>query len=129
MNLKEITKAANNYTDETFGTSVTVDFFNECIAKINASIHCSLSFIDSNNTTYDTNDYTDLSETWLRLVVVPYVAYSIKANDSSTNEASLLLNKFENGLRELKTNKMTAIPEEARNNNFSGTTINRTVRF
>ncbi len=114
MNLAQITTAANVYTDENFNTTTAQTYANEAIAKINIELKAKLPFfgIDTND------DYTALDEKWLRTTVVPYVAYSIKMNDGSLNEADRFLRQFNQGMFTLKNNKRLAISENFRDEGF-----------
>ena len=115
MTITEITRIANNYTDEVFTTSVCLDFANEAIAKINVTLGATLPYMSL------TSDYTALDEQWIRTVIVPYVSYSIKLNDGSINESQVnFLQRFEQGMRELRKNKKQAITENYRGDNFGG---------
>ncbi len=104
MTLTEMTSAANSYTDENFKPTQCLFFVNEAIGLINAELSCELPFIDAVN-----DDYAGLSETWVRQLLIPYIAYSIKINDGSLQEASMFLRGFENGLQRLYNSKDTAI--------------------
>jgi hypothetical protein len=116
MTITEITRIANNYTDEVFTSSVCLDFANEAIAKINAMLGAKLPYYAI------TGDYstTILGDEWQRTVIVPYVSYSIKLNDGSINESQVnFLQRYEEALKELRKNKATAIPDtKDANGNF-----------
>ena len=113
MTITEITRIANNYTDEIFTTSVCLDFANEAIAKINVTLGATLPYMDL------TSDYTALDEQWIRTVIVPYVSYSIKLNDGSINESQInFLQRYEQGVRELRKNKKQAIGAQDTDGNY-----------
>jgi hypothetical protein len=113
MTITEITRIANNYTDEVFATSVCLDFANEAIAKINVSLGATLPYMNL------TSDYTALDEQWIRTVIVPYVSYSIKLNDGSINESQInFLQRYEQGVRELRKNKKQAIGAQDADGNY-----------
>jgi hypothetical protein len=115
MTITEITRIANNYTDEVFTNLVCLDFANEAIAKINVALGAALPDMTASA------DYTALASQWIRTVVVPYVSYSIKLNDGSINESQVnFLQRFEQGMRELRKNKKQAITENYRGDNFGG---------
>jgi hypothetical protein len=107
MTLTEMVVVANNYADEVFPATTGLGFANEAIARINASLGIKLPFISTIS-----ESYTALDETWVRLLIIPYITYSIKYNDGSLGEAQDVLIKFELGLRELKLSKSSAIPLE-----------------
>lgn len=117
MTITEITRIANNYTDEVFTTAVCLDFANEAIAKINIALGTVLPNMTSGD------DYTALPEQWIRTVIVPYVSYSIKLSDGSINESQVnFLQRYENGLKELKKARSTVFPKDSvyRGTNFGG---------
>jgi len=115
MTITEITRIANNYTDEVFTASVCLDFANEAIAKVNVALGATLPYMDLNT------EYTALAEQWVRTVIVPYVSYSIKLSDGSINESQVnFLQRYEQGMRELRKNKKQAISENFRGTNFGG---------
>jgi hypothetical protein len=105
MTLTEMTKSANSYTDENFSATQCLPFVNEAIGSINAELDCELPFINDVNT-----DYLALSETWIRQLLIPYIAYSIKMNDGSLNEASVFLNSYNQGMQRISDKKYSAIP-------------------
>lgn len=117
MTLLEITNAANAFTDENFETAVTVFFANEGIAMINTRLNSTLPAFNT------TADYTALSDDWLRLLIIPYISYSIKRNDSSIAEADRFFQNFLLGLAELESKKFVAIPEAFRSEDFGSTYI------
>jgi hypothetical protein len=107
MNITEITRIANNYTDEVFTTSVCLDFANEAIAKINVALGVSLPYMNL------TDSYTLLNQQWIRTVIVPYVSYSIKLNDGSINESQInFLQRYEQGVKELKKARSSIFPND-----------------
>jgi hypothetical protein len=113
MTITEITRIANNYTDEVFATSVCLDFANEAIAKINVTLGATLPYMNL------TSDYTALNEQWIRTVIVPYVSYSIKLSDGSINESQInFLQRYEQGLKELRKNKKQAIGAQDDDGNY-----------
>jgi hypothetical protein len=113
MTITEITRIANNYTDEVFATSVCLDFANEAIAKVNVTLGATLPYMNL------TSDYTALDEQWIRTVIVPYVSYSLKLNDGSINESQInFLQRYEQGVRELRKNKKQAIGAQDTDGNY-----------
>jgi hypothetical protein len=115
MTITEITRIANNYTDEVFTNLVCLDFANEAIAKINVALGAALPDMTISA------DYTALDSQWIRTVIVPYVSYSIKLSDGSINESQInFLQRYEQGIKELRKNKKQAISETYRGDNFGG---------
>jgi hypothetical protein len=116
MRISEITRIANNYTDEVFTNLVCLDFANEAIAKINVSIGVTLPYFSliSGSSPSESVDYTALPEEWIRTVIVPYVCYSIKLSDGSINESQInFLQRYENGIKELKKARSTVFPNDS----------------
>jgi len=113
MTITEVTRIANNYTDEVFTTSVCLDFANEAIAKINVALGATLPDMTSDG------DYTALASQWIRTVIIPYVCYSIKLSDGSINESQVnFLQRYEQGVRELRKNKKQAIGAQDADGNY-----------
>jgi hypothetical protein len=116
VNLTEITNAANAFCDENFDRATTIYFANEGIAVINSRLRSNLPAFDLSA------DYTALSDTYLRLLIIPYVSYSIKRNDGSIGEADRFFQNFLFGLSELESNSDSAIPEIFKTEEFGGVT-------
>lgn len=116
MTLLEITNAANAFADESFDRTITIFFANEAIAFINSRLRSKLPVFDA------VNNYTALSDDFIRLLIIPYVAYSIKRNDGSIAEADRFFQNFALGLVELESNSEFGIAEEFRNPEFGGVT-------
>lgn len=114
MTLSDMVTVANNYTDENFKSTLCLSFVNEAIGTVNAEFDCSLPFITDTEA-----DYTALSETWIRQILIPYICYSIKMNDGSVSEASVFQNSYDRGMERLKNNKFTAIPDAYQSSNFA----------
>lgn len=113
MTLTDITNIANNYTDENFDTSVTIDYANSAISKVNIAVKSKLPLI-----TDSTEEYIGLDDFWINDVIVPYVCWSIKMNDGSIAEAREYLYQFQSALQELKKNKKLVIAEEYQGDGF-----------
>ena len=118
ITLSKLTSMANNDTDETFATTVTVDYFNSAISEINATLHSILPTIDVAVPAYSTTVYTALDDKWLITVVLPYIDYRIKMNDASLSEADRYKAIYQSGLIVLKRNKKVAIAEDYRDEGF-----------
>lgn len=122
MELKELTLIANDYADEQYSISMTKNFVNEAIAKINIALDIELPYFNSplaGATTYLVGDtqnenYDMIKDSWQRMLFIPYIVYSIKANDGSQNESLLALQKFNQALQELKRSRSFDIPKKYR---------------
>ena len=115
MTLKQITNAANAFTDESYSTALVMHYVNQVIAMVNADIGSTLPFFAN-----DTTEYVALSETWIRTLFIPYASYGIKQNDGSLNEASMFLNSFRNAFALLQQSKLTAIDVAYQGAEFGG---------
>lgn len=113
MTVNEITAVANNYTDENFNSSVTLDYVNSGLSQINLYLKSKLPLTED-----VTAEYEALDDTWLMSTVVPYVCWSIKMNDGSLNEASMFFAQYSRALEELKRNKKNAIAKEYQGDGF-----------
>lgn len=116
MTVNEITAIANNYTDENFNSSTTIDFVNSCIGQINRTVKANLPLVDDTTTDYDA-----LTDDWILTVIVPYVCWSIKMNDGSLNEANVFFAQYSRGLDSLKKNKRHAIDKDYQGSGFDNT--------
>jgi hypothetical protein len=114
MTLLEVTNAANAFTDENFESTITIFFANEGVSFINARINSTLPPFDP------TADYTAISDDWIRLLIIPYVSYSIKRNDGSIGEADRFFQNFLIGLSELESKKSSAIATAYQGADFGG---------
>lgn len=114
MTITEIATLANNYTDENFADNIVLGYANIAISKINIAVRSKLPLFSSTS-----EDYITLGVDWIHSIVVPYVCWSIKMNDSSLNEANAYLFQFQQGIQDLIKNKNTAIPKENQGGGFS----------
>lgn len=89
MTLDDIMKISNSYTDEVVTAANAIRYANEGIALINSKHSLDLPYFDDTTT-----EYIALNDTWLRRLIVPYLNYSVKMNDSSLNEAAEYKNTF-----------------------------------
>lgn len=112
MTIIEVANMANSYTDENFSVGVLLGYANAAISKINITIKTNLPLFDSQE------EYTALNSNWINMIVVPFVCWSIKMNDSSINEANVYLFQYEEGLKELSKQKSTQIDEEYQGDGF-----------
>lgn len=112
MTLNEMSKIANDYTDENIATGMLHSFANGAISRVNIELKSKLPLIDNVET------YTALDDDWINAIVIPFMCWSIKMNDSSLNEAQIYLFQFQEGLREIKKNKYLAIDEAYRGDSF-----------
>lgn len=89
MNLEKLSKLSDSYTDEALTKNQVLYYANKAVAIINSRLRTELPlFVDN------TTDYTALTETWLMYLILPYINYSIKMNDSSLAEAGRYESEF-----------------------------------
>lgn len=96
MNINEVINSANNVADENEIADVAVDFVNDAIAKINAKCGSVFPFFRVE----DIDVEIPIPETWVRTLIVPFVAGRIKTKDSSQFEYTDLYNEFMVGIED-----------------------------
>lgn len=89
MNLEKLSKLSDSYTDEALTKNQVLYYANKAIAVINSKLRTELPLFTDNTT-----DYTALTDTWLMYMILPYINYSIKMNDSSLSEANRYEGEF-----------------------------------
>lgn len=113
MTITDVAMVANDYTDENFSDSLVRSFADNAISRINVELRTKLPVYQAQG------DYLALSDDWQRMIVVPFVCWSIKMNDSSLNEADVYWGQYSQGMALLKLNRRTAITDEYREEGFS----------
>ena len=113
MTITDIAIISNDYTDENFSDALVRSFADNAISRINVEIKTKLPSYAIEG------EYIALSDDWQRLIVIPFVCWSIKMNDSSLNEADVYWGQFSQGMELIKKNKRTAVSEEYRQDGFS----------
>lgn len=98
MNLEKLIKLSDDYTDEALTKAQTINFANKALAVINSKLRTELPYFADVIT-----NYTALTDTWLMTLILPYLNYSIKMNDSSIVEASRYENEFYAALATFET--------------------------
>jgi hypothetical protein len=104
MKLSAIMSISDSYTDEVVTGTNALLYANEAIAFINTKLGVNLPFFVST-----TAEYTALSESWCRRLIVTYLNYSVKMNDSSLNEAAEYKNSFYEAFTDLSSVYLEAI--------------------
>lgn len=115
MTLNQIATAANNLCDENYSATLILEFVNQAIARINATINAKLPVF----TALDV-DYTAINDNWQRLLFISYASYAIKTNDGSLNEADRFRRDFETNFNLLQENRLKAIPTAYQDTYFGG---------
>ena len=109
MEITDIMKASDSYTDEICSEVWARYFINQAIAQINASLHTRLPLLNSEDSEYSKDI---LSDGWQNLLLVTYVCWGVKMNDTSLNEADRYMNQFVQNLNLLKNTMSDNIPVE-----------------
>ena len=107
MTLEKIIGWSESFTDEVQTESFALSFANNAIAEINTEAGLKLPFIEDLET-----DYTALPESWFVRLMVPYLNYGIKMNDTSVGEADRYLQQFQIALIKFKDNARNLVDEE-----------------
>lgn len=89
MNITQIKLHTDAITDEDTPIARIMMYANEALAYINTEFGYRLPFFTDLSTAY-----TGLNDSWLLRLVVNYVNYAVKMNDSSLNEAAEYKNMF-----------------------------------
>jgi hypothetical protein len=103
--LSQIVAHAGDIADETVPLAKGTEYVNDAIAKINAKAKANFPFFNEN----DPQAEFPFPETWVRVMIVPFVAGRIKTKDSSQFEYTDMYAEFLNGLDDFMANYI--IPE------------------
>lgn len=106
MEILKLVNHANLTTDEDFTLFQIIGFLNDAIAKVNVECGALFPFIEDDlpENSYKFEEYTALPDTWIRMLLVPFVAGRIKENDSSQFEYSDWYAQFDANLMKFKSN-------------------------
>jgi len=123
MELLEIVRQANLNTDEDFDLMDVISWINDAVAKINVEVRANFPFVDTTlpEQLYAMEEYDALPDTWIRMLIVPFVAGRIKENDSSQFEYNDWYGQFDMNLEKFRTSyripleyqDLTAEPEHS----------------
>lgn len=91
MIIQDLFDEANTLADESFEDDIMVQFYNQCTADINIRANAVFPSINENNVA----DAPVLPEKWARSLYVPFMAASIKQQDSSQFEYADLFARYE----------------------------------
>ena len=117
MNITEIMQASDSFTDEVCTENWARTFTNQAISKINLFLGTSLPLLESSTGEYSTSY---LPNDWQYALLVTYVNYGVKMNDTSLNEADRYLQEFNEYLKLLKSRMNEVIDEEYRSPSGNG---------
>lgn len=93
MTLTELYKQSEYYTDEAMTAQFALAYANKAIAYINTELGLLIPEFPDVIT-----DYTAVPKNWLLRLILPYLAYGTKINDSSLNEAARFEQEFMSAL-------------------------------
>lgn len=89
MNLTDLYKQSEYYTDEAVTTAFALSYANKAISYLNTELGLTLPIFGD-----VTTDYTVLPDSWLMRLILPYIAYGIKMKDTSLTEAARYEEEF-----------------------------------
>lgn len=112
MTLETLLQWSESFTDETQTTANALAFANRAIAEINTEARLVLPIILTT-----TADYTALPESWFIRLILPYLNYGVKMNDSSLAEADRYKMDFDISLAKFKDMASTIVPNFKDENN------------
>lgn len=103
MEYQALVKHINLVADEDFEFTEVLSFINDAIAKINVECGANFPLIDIE---FDLpiDEYPALSDTWQRMLFVPYAAGRIKENDASQFEYMDWYGQFDANLVKFQAN-------------------------
>lgn len=122
MKLEALVLQSDAYTDEAISSANAVRYANKAVAVINSRLNTTLPFFVSHSVEYEA-----LNDTWLMRLIVPYLNYSIKMNDSSSSEAGHYYQEFLEALSEFEE-KFYEVLDPSYTENVSGNIYLGTVR-
>lgn len=100
MKLIDVINHANDVADESESNMTVTNFVNDAIAKVNAECKANFPFMSVDLLDAD----LPIPETYVRVMVVPFVVGRIKTKDSSQFEYSDQYNEFLSGLQTFQSN-------------------------
>ena len=90
MTLNKLMGWSESFTDEIQTEDFALGYANKAIADINTEAGLVLPFIEDMD-----EEYTALPESWFVRLLLPYLNYGIKMNDTSVAEADRYKQEFE----------------------------------
>jgi hypothetical protein len=114
MTLDDLKKRAESFTDETITDDFALSYSSEALDIINTEAGLLLPyFVDLEEV------YVAMPDSWIGRLIVPYLCYGIKMNDTSLPEAYEYKNKFDIALMKFKDIARSLLEEEFVDSNFS----------
>ena len=112
MTLNKLMGWSESFTDEIQTEDFALGYANKAIADINTEAGLVLPFIEDMD-----ENYTALPESWFVRLLLPYLNYGIKMNDTSVAEADRYKQEFEISLIKFKDRAQSIVAEEFINEN------------
>lgn len=106
MTLDKLMSWSESFTDEIQTESFALGYANKAIADINTEAGLTLPFIEGMLV-----EYTALPESWFVRLLLPYLNYGIKMNDTSVAEADRYKQEFEIALFKFKDRAQSVVAE------------------
>ena len=104
MTLEELIENVDFETDETIEDEQYINAANKALSIINVECGTKFNLIEEID-----EEYTDLPVKWMRTLLDPYIAWTIKMNDTSLNEADRYLEEFYRFLEKFKDSLGTLV--------------------
>lgn len=109
MKVQDIMSYSDSFTDEVCSEDWARAFINQAIGRTNSALNISLPLLKPNDSEYSSKI---LPDDWQNLLLVIFVCYGVKMNDTSLNEADRYLSLFNESLDLLKSKLTSVIPPE-----------------
>ena len=109
MKVQDIMSYSDSFTDEVCTEGWARAFINQAIGRINTALRISLPLLSPDDSEYSSSI---LPDDWQNALLVIFVCYGVKMNDTSLNEADRYLSLFNEALDSLKSNMTTVVPPE-----------------
>lgn len=109
MKVQDIMDYSDSFTDEVCTENWARAFINQAIGRINNTLNISLPLLSENDSEYSNKI---LPDDWQNSLLVIFVCYGVKMNDTSLNEADRYLSLFNEALEALKANLTAIVPPE-----------------
>ena len=106
MTLNKLMGWSESFTDEIQTEDFALGYANKAIADINTEAGLVLPFIEDMD-----ENYTALPESWFVRLLLPYLNYGIKMNDTSVAEADRYKQEFEISLIKFKDRAQSVVAE------------------
>lgn len=117
MEIQQMMQFSDSFTDEVCTEEWARAFANQAIARINLELNISLPLLADTEPEYSPDI---LPDDWQNALLVIFICWGVKMNDTSLNEADRYLQLFNDALSRLKANLTTVVPPEYQNPSGNG---------